>query len=820
MLTVSEALQTVKIFDLKSIDFLRSITCGIPASPICTAYSGEEYRERLWGEPGALFLWTGTIPDMKPGVVSKPGEYVVANPYSCDKTGVCTDAMLKNGSGLVADAITRIAVIQVEVDEGLDGTPMSLADQAAAYDRLEAATGLRLSAIVMSGDGRDSAKELLKGEQTLSVGKSLHAFLAIQGAHATPEGERLRHRASSALCAALGGDYACRDRARKMRYGGRVHLKDGKLRVQTLLRAERTSYPLALVVERLEAYAASLSVDVAEDERRHHLAKSLRSDADSWTKASVEGREPACMADSAAETLRSMATIARQKDLTADQMATIAAVGMPAGTRATRAAAPKGPKKTWMKTSSAEGWSPDTLIVKNHKGVEATVSVMWAQCKKGYGNKEKVSSLHCPFHDDARPSAWLCQSPDRTRFKIICNICGTVSSQSSCTIDMIPVSASRGTPSKVADPSVQLPLTEEDLAPRRALQEAAWRHDLRHNLKYRAHNTVRKAILALPEVDRLVGEVTSSAHFDNALADFGMEGTALPAIAPDKRIEILATALERFDDEQGRCQRGPGVYRTAHGKVSEWRLPCASRDCDLCGPRIRRAEKAAISAVVGHLPATWLGACLVAEGDMSPSSMDAWVDAKPDDRHWLTVAVDADQTLTLLLWSPEGMPSPTVMANLDSQSVSPADVWGKALERVIPAGSRPKKNSRAMRGTLAKQGRVARDYLLGRRPPQPSRGKAYITKASSREAKTKITAGLNSVGLQITAKAWERKAGDGAVTRGETLRVTDVWGNAADQDMLEGVMIGLGIFQGQSRSDTEAALNGSDDSDGFLALEM
>lgn len=825
MPTIRSALDTVVFGDYKTVDFFKAITCGLPPAPECTGLSEERHLDKIWPQIGARFFWAGEIPD------AKIGTYVVANPYSCDRVGERDPGLVKVGSGLRTNQIRQIAVIQVEVDEGLDGTPLSLSTQADAYDRLEAATGLQFAAIVLSGDGRDSAKKLVRDWQTLSVGKSIHAFLAIQGGYATPEGERLRHRAASALCAILSADYACRDLPRKMRLGGTKTRRNDQVRFQTLLRVGKRSYPLSMVVERLEEYARALGVDIAEDERKHNAAKQLRNAANVWIKAAINGTEPSELAEAAAATLRGIALEARQYPLTDDQRALIAAVGLPAGKTLSTTKTSKVGQYSGHMLSQA-GWLPDEVIVRTSKGIEGTVTYMWQNYRKGRGRDEKVPSLHCPFHDDKKASAFLAMSPDKSHFRLICTSCRSIPSallnkkskpgsmpSAEDLLDGVEVSELE---TMAPQPAFYV-LTEEEVASRAARTEATWRHDLKHNLRLRAYETSKAERESLPEVDRLVGQILSPAHIEMAVQDFGIEDEVERprlVLLEEKTKEVLAQALALFDDAMGKCQRGPGVYRAQEGKVTEWRLPCGSRECDICGPRLRRAEKAAISAVVGHLPEGWMGGCLVGEDDMSPTSMDAWQQDMPSKRHWIRLAVDGDSTLTILLWAPEGTPSSAVLKNVDSAFLAPTHLWGVALSQVISAESKPRRHARAVRGSLATMARSTRDYLLGKRLPLPSTGKAFITKASAREVRSKVTEGLEQIGFTVVTLPWDRRAGDGAITRGEHLQVVDCYGDKASASEVESVMSDLGIFQGQKRSDSEDAISGDEDIDGFYDMAI
>lgn len=215
-----------------------------------------------------------------------------------------------------------------------------------------------------------------------------------------------------------------------------------------------------------------------------------------------------------------------------------------------------------------------------------------------------------------------------------------------------------------------------------------------------------------------------------------------------------------------------------------------------------------------------MGGCLTEEDAMSPTSMDSWQQDMPSKRHWIRLIVDGDSTLTILIWAPEGSPSAAVLKNLDSASMASTHLWGVALSQVISAESKPKKHARSLRGSLATMARSARDYLLGKRLPLPSRGKAFITKASAREVRSKVTEGLEQIGFTVLSVPWDRRAGDGAITSGEHLQVVDCYGDKASASEVESVMSDLGIFQGQTRTDTENAINGDEDGDGFYELAI
>ena len=202
-----QALAIVKFGALGVADFGNSVFCGIPPSVRCTCCVDRAVlAETLRTHPDAQFIYVG----VQPGT-SKASFHLNINPYPLAKV-LAADTDFDTGRGLLDDMIERRVVNCAEIDERIDGRPLSYLTQARLWDRL-IANGLPVpNAAVMSSDNRGEEFGAPGGDPT---GKSLHVFYATRPAPLDVWREIQEH-----MIVLLRADSNIINPGRRMRVGG------------------------------------------------------------------------------------------------------------------------------------------------------------------------------------------------------------------------------------------------------------------------------------------------------------------------------------------------------------------------------------------------------------------------------------------------------------------------------------------------------------------------------------------------------------------------------------------------------------------------
>lgn len=419
--TLAESLATVQFGDLGPNDFVRAIYAGHDFSHAPLALRSGEKRlvQAAWSHPRGLMTWEGPIPDAV-------GRYVVVNPYSTAKLGQYDADDLLVGRGLTTDAIGAITTLVVEVDEAEDGGRMSMEEQAALYDGIEADSGLVFATAVLSGDARPGVEfaAQLGARDELAAGKSLHVSIAVKSCDPTPEHLMLRQEAADAFVALTNADAACRDVARKMRFGGVVAREQtcssvGQTRVQTCIRTVRVAYPLQDVRDRMMALCQQRGIDVASRIAALQLVTRARHLARSWDRAAAARTVGTEEATDAAAMLREAALAVRRAGRVLDvQRRIIEAVGGPVGKVTILTAS--GTIRDIQVVSTGSSWDASTTIITHCSGTTGTAEQLWRSHLRG----RRVPDVHCISHADANASAFLTRRKGGV-FAVHCPACGS-----------------------------------------------------------------------------------------------------------------------------------------------------------------------------------------------------------------------------------------------------------------------------------------------------------------------------------------------------------------------------------------------------------
>lgn len=604
-----DAYAQVHYGDVSPEAFLDAIYSGAPAPDVLP-------RSRVRGEllPTGIAVWEGPIPEAV-------GHYLSAAAYDVAAIARLDERARHNGFGLKTADIVGSPSIFVEVDEALDGGRLPIEAQLSLYDALEAETGLRWSAVCLSGDDRPSAHEALHGRGQLVAGKSAHAHLSTWIDSRQPDQLAQRQRAADALCVVTGGDPAVRDLARKSRLGGALAREQGvptggRARVQTALRAEIVSYPIGEIVERLEAACARRGLVVATALDALQTAARARALARAWEKAAASGSCSAQEAVEAAEGLRDVALeVRRAQAVSATHRRLLALVGAPRGTVAITTQT--GASRVIATGYENAAWEAETTILTHASGQAGYAQALWDSLRRDY----RVPDIHCLRHADAHASAYLTRSTSG-RFSVHCPTCGALRAKASgpqiaaSTVEEVAEGLVEAAPAPQVEavaPAPRAPQRRKVAPPKRgpgrpkAAEVARERHERLvavDEAKLAAARAQATHLFAphLDDVDDLDGELSQA---QVALAQ------APPAPPPDTvgfdsrgdiRLALYAgkAALLRLDahaQEVGYCRRGPILHaaRADRDTIRSTRIACWSASCPACGPRMARGLQAAIA---------------------------------------------------------------------------------------------------------------------------------------------------------------------------------------------------------------------------------
>ena len=120
-----------------------------------------------------------------------------------------------------------------------------------------------------------------------------------------------------------------------------------------------------------------------------------------------------------------------------------------------------------------------------------------------------------------------------------------------------------------------------------------------------------------------------------------------------------STAAVRFGDARKAmvCTRAPWLHsaKTGDHEALAMRLVCRSRRCPDCAPLLTAAAVGAVEAVLGALFANGAGLLrqwrvLILPNLGEAKTLTRWADAAPRDRHYLTIATQANVTHTFVMY--------------------------------------------------------------------------------------------------------------------------------------------------------------------------
>ncbi len=237
-----------------------------------------------------LYGWRGQIP----GAV---GDYGVASLYDAHALDL-GDPALDNGTGLTASRVARLVSVFVEADD------ISMDDQAARLDHLEAHTGIRGLAI-LTGDTRPESIEAADvAPGRVKAGKSIHFHVPIVWIEPTDIEAVAKWKACGDMLAAImmGDIRVAGDLARKSRVGGLVAGNPStKVRVQTYIRRPGPALPIDDLYRRLRDYCDRFGIDVEGRLRALRVAREAKLSARSRERAVRAKEVPDSLTIEAAE---------------------------------------------------------------------------------------------------------------------------------------------------------------------------------------------------------------------------------------------------------------------------------------------------------------------------------------------------------------------------------------------------------------------------------------------------------------------------------------------------------------------------------------
>ncbi|MCK6517844.1 hypothetical protein L6R46_22635 [Myxococcota bacterium] len=624
-LSLLDAYAQVHYGDVSPDAFLDAVYSGAPSPEVLP-------RSRVRGEllPTGIAVWEGPIPDAV-------GHYMSAAAYDVAAIARLDERARHNGFGLRAADIVGSPSIFVEVDEALDGGRLPIEDQLALYDSLEAETGLRWSAVVLSGDTRPSAHEALNGRGTLVPGKSAHAHLSTWIDTSQPEQLAQRQRAADALCVLSGGDPAVRDLARKSRLGGALARElgvpsGGRARVQTALRAEIVSYPIGEIVERLEAACARRGLVVATALDALQTAARARTMARAWEKAAASGTASSQEAVDAAEALREVALeVRRAQAVSASHRRLLTLVGAPRGQVAITTQT--GASRVISTGYESDAWDAGEVLITHTSGQSGYAQALWDSLRRDY----RVPDVHCVRHADAHASAFLTRSTSG-RFTVHCPTCGALRSRSSgpqlapATLDGIadlePAAPQAAPAAPQAAPHLTLvpaPAQAAAPAPRAPQRRVVATPPKRGPGRPKAADVAKERHQRLVEVDeaKVAAARATARHLfaphlddvDDLTSPLTPAQIALAQAPPPPPPDVVSfdskgdvslalhcgrEALARLDKharDVAYCRRGPILHtaRADRDTICSKRIACWSASCPACGPKMARGLQAALA---------------------------------------------------------------------------------------------------------------------------------------------------------------------------------------------------------------------------------
>lgn len=200
-----------------------------------------------------------------------------------------------------------------------------------------------------------------------------------------------------------------------------------------------------------------------------------------------------------------------------------------------------------------------------------------------------------------------------------------------------------------------------------------------------------------------------------------------PAVDPIPA-HLVELALSRYRELGCSCKRGPTAVQPGSGTARAFGLACWARTCEVCGPRGRRAERAAISGSVEALGEGWAMARMHSRPD--EKSIRRWA-GDGINRIVLVVKLSPTEDLTLLGWAPGHGPETRMSRRLDA--ALPVKTWADLLFEQIKEDVHPAEGIRAVQGTqwLTKQVFALKKELLRikRKDPLAPTGGTLITNA-------------------------------------------------------------------------------------------
>lgn len=213
----------------------------------------------------------------------------------------------------------------------------------------------------------------------------------------------------------------------------------------------------------------------------------------------------------------------------------------------------------------------------------------------------------------------------------------------------------------------------------------------------------------------------------------GSQSGNLPPAADPIPAHLVELALTRYRESGCACKRGPTAAQPGgHGLVRAFRLACWARTCEVCGPRGRRAERAAIAGSVEALGEGWQAAKMPSRPD--EKNLRRWAGGG-ETRIVLTVKLSPTEDITLLAWAPGHGPEARMSRRLDASL--PVKAWADQLFGLIHEDIQPAEGVRAVQGTqwLVRQINSLKKQLLKirRKDPAAPTGGTLITGAEAAE---------------------------------------------------------------------------------------
>lgn len=270
-MNLNQALTSVQWKDISGDTCAGAIFCGSTVVPI-SLHSLTSPDDII---PTSSYIWHGAISECA-GVYWIP-QYLSGIEVQRAIQGSSWEFVRDNAKGLGLAAVEKLICCPMEIDH------LTIAEQADKLDWLQAATGLDLAAVVMSGDGRVPGSK---------PGKSLHAYysLAEDGLCAGNDEDReLWGKLQALLVGILRSDPSIQDVARRMRRPGGA----GGGRYQTVLIAHPVCHKPAVLLAALERVAIAEGItDIKQAVQAIRWAHGLRKKAEGMGfEASTELQE-------------------------------------------------------------------------------------------------------------------------------------------------------------------------------------------------------------------------------------------------------------------------------------------------------------------------------------------------------------------------------------------------------------------------------------------------------------------------------------------------------------------------------------------------